>query len=433
MKVQHLSLLVLATIASVALMAQESITLEAYRQAVINYNQQVKVSRESTLASIANQKSSKSAFLPRIELQGQANLDLTSLDQFNAAKGSYHPYNYNAAFVLVQPIINGSVNDQYKVDKLTTQINQILETNVSDNISYQADVIYWTTAANKEFLIASEQYLADVKQLYKSIQLRYNEKYIAKNDLLMVNTRLKEAELQQKKAQTQYEISVQQFAILMGKPIDSVPNLAYKIDQSIGLPPRMSVDDVLAQRSDYKAAQLQVSLQENIRDLTLEKYNPYLGISVSAGYGTSNPNLGYKPQFLSLAQLNLRIPIIDFGERAQTRNSGQSAVNISKLQKELLSDQVNQEVNAAWTKVTQTQTQIQVATENLDNADQSLELNTFSYNEGKISIVDVLQSQISWIQAYGSKISAYLSYKISLADYNKALGVYSSYMSAAEK
>ncbi len=417
-------LFVIVLLVSTSVMAQQSYNLEKYREAVLNYNQQLKASKESTLASIANEKSSKSSFLPRLELQGQAGLDLTNMDLFDAPKGSYHPYNYNAALVLTQPIISGSVNDQYKVNKIATQISQISEKNVSDNISYQADVYYWTAAANKELLAASELYLSQIKELYKTIKTRYDEQYIAKNDLLMVNTRLKEAELQQKKAQTQYDLAVQQFNILMGIAPETALMLENKIDEKVLVPTKADLDQALRQRSDFKAAELQVNLQENVRDLTLDKYNPYLGISVTGGYGTTNPNYGDGHKFMSQALLTLKVPILNFGERAQTKNSAQSAVNISKLQQQQVVDQISQEINAAWTQVSQSQTQIDVASESLENANQSLELNTFSYKEGKISLVDVLQSQISWIQAYTNKISAHLTYKMAIAEYNRAMGTY---------
>lgn len=428
MKKYRLYLLTIAALLCTAVLkGQQSFSLDEYRLAVLNYNLALKSSQESTLAAVANEKSSKSAFLPRLDLQGQAGLDMTGLDLFDANKGEYHPYNYNAAFVLTQPIISGSVNGQYKVNKLASQISQITEKSVSDNISYQADVVYWTAAANKELLLASEMYLSNIQTLHKSIKNRYEEKYIAKNDLLMVNTRLKEAELLQKKAQTQYDLSVQQFNILMGVAPENALLIENKIDEQATVPAKIEYNQALAQRSDYKAAGLQINLQENVRDLTIEKFNPYLGVSVTAGYGTTNPYYGDGNRFMSQALLTLKVPIITFGERSQTRNAGQAAVNISRLQQAQVADQVSQEINAAWTKVSQSQMQIDVATESLENANQSLELNTYTYNEGKISLVDVMQSQIAWVQAYTNKVSAYLNYKIAIAEYNRSIGAYEQY------
>lgn len=49
-------------------------------------------------------------------------------------------------------------------------------------------------------------------------------------------------------------------------------------------------------------------------------------------------------------------------------------------------------------------------------------MNTFSYNEGKLPIIDVLSAQVSWLQAYTNVVSVNYQYKVALAEYAKALG-----------
>ena len=56
----------------------------------------------------------------------------------------------------------------------------------------------------------------------------------------------------------------------------------------------------------------------------------------------------------------------------------------------------------SWTKQTENTKQIDVAEEACKIAEENLDLNTFSYNEGKLPILDVLSAQLSWIQSYSS-------------------------------
>ena len=56
-------------------------------------------------------------------------------------------------------------------------------------------------------------------------------------------------------------------------------------------------------------------------------------------------------------------------------------------------------------------------------AEENLDLNTFSYKEGKLPILDVLSAQLSWIQSYSSLIQTWYQQKASLAQYNKAVGI----------
>ena len=86
-------------------------------------------------------------------------------------------------------------------------------------------------------------------------------------------------------------------------------------------------------------------------------------------------------------------------------------------------DQISQEVANSWTSLTENTKQIDVAEEACKIAEENLDLNTFSYKEGKLPILDVLSAQLSWIQSYSSLIQTWYQQKASLAQYNKAVGI----------
>ena len=88
---------------------------------------------------------------------------------------------------------------------------------------------------------------------------------------------------------------------------------------------------------------------------------------------------------------------------------------------QITKDQITLEVSNAWTNLTENTKQITVAEEACRIAEENLELNTFSYTEGKLPIIDVLSAQVTWIQSYSSLIQTWLQQKVSLADYNKAI------------
>lgn len=59
---------------------------------------------------------------------------------------------------------------------------------------------------------------------------------------------------------------------------------------------------------------------------------------------------------------------------------------------------------------------------NVRVASANLELNTFSYAEGKLPILDVLQSQLSWIQSCTNMVLSTHNYMVSVIDYRRAIG-----------
>ena len=82
---------------------------------------------------------------------------------------------------------------------------------------------------------------------------------------------------------------------------------------------------------------------------------------------------------------------------------------------------INEELSAALTKLTETEYQVKTAKETMNLANENLDLVTFSYNEGKASMVDVLSAQLSWTQAHTNLINAYLSEKMAIAEYRKVI------------
>ena len=131
--------------------------------------------------------------------------------------------------------------------------------------------------------------------------------------------------------------------------------------------------------------------------------------------------MGAKPEFNVITGLNCRCPVFDWGERRQTSRQQKAYVAIQELQQSYVSDGILQEYSNAISKVEESVRQVSAAKENMELADESLELITFSYNEGRSSMTDVLQAQLSWIQAQNNLISAYQTNKMAVAEYRKVI------------
>lgn len=410
-------------ILSGGLNAQQYMTLDTYRTKVMDYSQQLKQAKEQVLSATAKRKVSHTGLLPKIDLAATGSVDLTNLDLWNGPAGTYHPYSYFAGGTVTQSIwAGGAVQNQYRSDKIQEKISKENELLTLDNIYLQAELAYWALSANTDLLKIAQQYHQIIKSQYELINLRFEDGAIAKNDLLMITTRLKESELGVKKAETSYLIACQNFNILMGVAPNAVKENTENITLPLPSPMEVSFEEALSRRPDYKTAELQVSLAEQTRKLALSKFNPQISFQFQGGYGTSNPNIGPDGNAVALSTLNFSMPLFHWGERKNTNRQYRALLNNSLYNRQIVADNINQEVSNTWTSMDQSYTQIQVAEENLKLAQEALDLNTFSYNEGKITIADVLSSQLSWVQAYTNMITAHYSYKVAVAQYQKAIG-----------
>lgn len=401
---------------------QDFLSSEAYRDKVEAYSQVLKQQKLRTLASAESRKIAHTGFLPRIDINADGTLNMSALDAWNEPLGEYRNHTYQGVFVVSQPLYTGgALNAQHKIAQADERLSQLNEELTLDQIHYQSDAVYWNASASQAMLQAADKYQNIVRQQYDIIQDRFEDGMISRTDLLMISTRLKEAELQYIKARQNYKLALQRLNILMGiepnNPVDSL----YTIDKAPAPIQILSLDNVLQRRADYESTEINIIRSEAQRKAALSQFNPHLDMYFSGGWATATPNLGYDVSFNPIIGINLNIPIFRWGARFKTNRQQKAFIGIQKLQQSYIADNINEELSAALTNLTESESQVKTAKENMNLADENLDLVTFSYNEGKANMVDVLSAQLSWTQAHTNLINAYLSEKMAVAEYRRVI------------
>ncbi|MDE5639645.1 MAG: TolC family protein, partial [Odoribacter sp.] len=151
-------------------------------------------------------------------------------------------------------------------------------------------------------------------------------------------------------------------------------------------------------------------------------YLPQLALGIKENWGTTLINVDGERRFTTIAFANLSIPVFHWGERRQNVRASFLQEEIRELDRSKLTDQVSLELSSAWTIVSDLLKKTEIVNSSLDIAQNNLLLNTFSYNEGKLPIIDVLSAQVTWLQAYTSVISVHYQFKVAVAEYYKSAG-----------
>lgn len=401
---------------------QPYLSREAYRDKVEAYSQILKQQKLKTMASTEARKIAHTGFLPKIDANADGTLNMSDLSAWNEPLGEYRNHTYQGVFIVSQPLYTGgALNAQQKIAKADEKLNQLNEELTIDQIHYQSDAIYWNASASQAMLQAADKYQSIVKQQYDLIQDRFNDGMISRTDLLMISTRLKEAELQYIKARQNYTLALQKLNILMGEEPNNPVDSLYTIDNTSAPIEILSLENVLQRRADYESTEVNIMKSEAQRKAALSQFNPQLNMYFSGGWATATPNLGYDVSFNPIVGINLNIPIFRWGARFKTNRQQKAYIGIQKLQQSYVTDNINEELSAALTKLTETEYQVKTANETMNLANENLDLVSFSYNEGKANMVDVLSAQLSWTQAHTNLINAYLSEKMAIAEYRKVI------------
>ena len=399
----------------------QTLTVEEYRAKVLEYNQDIKQSREAVKAAIYALKGVKTGFFPKLQLSGNYSYQIEDVEFMQGVDLKHN--NYSAEAALSQNVYAGSmVRKQQEAAKLQKAIARLGEELTTDNIVYAADVSYWTLAANESLLYISQEFVLIVKELDGIVQKRFDEGAISKTDLLMVKTRLKEAELQESTRNMNYQTAMQSFKIMMGAPLEEKWVIIDSIQKPVIVPGLQPLEVALKRRADYQIAVQDFNLTKQQTKIIRSKYLPQLAVGVKETWGTPLINVSGDEKFATVAFAKLSMPIFNWGEKRQYVKQNRTMETSKELAMSKVEDQVKEELANAWVKLNENWRQVEIANSTLEIARENLKLNTFSYNEGKLPILDVLSSQATWLQAYTNVVSANYQYKVAYAEYVRILG-----------
>lgn len=413
--------IIIGTLFWAGTLVAQTLSVEQYRARVLEYNQDIKKSQEAVNSALYSLKSIKTGFFPKLDVAGNYSYQIENIEFFEGVDLKHDNYGVEAG--VVQNVYSGSaVRKQYDVAKLQHVVSQLVVEHTVDNMIYVADVSYWTVAANKDLYGLAQEYVNLVSELYGIVNKRFEEGAISKTDLLMVLNRLKEAELQLNTTSTNYRTALQSMNIMMGADPNAGVILVDSIQKVLWVPQQEGLDKALEKRADYQASVMNIEMARLQTDLVKSKYLPQVAVGLKEKYGTTLINVDGKAKWATTAFAQVSIPVFHWGEMRQNVRVSRSQEEIKELERSQLKDQVSKELNNAWVNVTEAAKKLDIVYSSLDIAKDNLILNTFSYNEGKLPILDVLSAQVSWLQAYTNVVSVNYRYKVALAEYAKALG-----------
>ena len=399
----------------------QTLTVEEYREKVLDYNQDIRQSREAVKAAIYALKGVKTGFFPKLQLSGNYSYQIEDVEFMQGVDTKHN--NYSAEAALSQSVYAGSmVRKQQEAAKLQKAIARLGEELTMDNIVYAADVSYWTLAANESLFYISQEFVLIVKELDEIVQKRFDEGAISKTDLLMVKTRLKEAELQESTRNMNYQTAMQSCKILRGGPLGVKWVIIDSIQKPMAIPGLQPLEVALKRRADYQIAVQDFNLTKQQTKIIRSKYLPQFAVGVKETWGTPLINISGDEKFATVAFAKVSMPVFNWGEKHQNVKRNRAMETSKELAMSKVKDQVKEELANAWVKLNENRKQVEIANSTLEIARENLKLNTFSYNEGKLPILDVLSSQATWLQAYTNVVSANYQYKVAYAEYIRILG-----------
>ncbi len=392
------------------------LNLEICRQMSLENSEIIKIA-DATLEKAENQKkAAHSAYFPNISASATAMYaDLEYKDEIIlpmppaginipieiATKGGI-----TAGVTAQQPIYAGgkisAVNNMAKIG--ISMANENKELKCAEN-KYEADQAYFTYISVKEKVKLAKKYRTLVDSLYTMVANSCELGMASPNDLLKVKVQLNEVILQQQKAENGLELARMSLCRVVGMPYSTLIMLNDSLKIS---PTAVTIDSVdVSNRVEYKLLSNQVTMTEQNIRMIRSDYMPTAGVAV--GYNYLNLNLQDRDNFNShgvnvMAQV--KIPITTFGERKGKIRAEKSELTIKQYELQHAQGLLTLEIEQAKLNLIDAELCVKLSEEALQQASENLRITQDSYEVGMETIVNLLQAQVSWQEAYNKNIDA---------------------------
>ena len=396
---------------------QAQITLQQYRSSVIDYSHTLRRAEATTEGAEADMQLARKEMLPSLGVSSEANYDLRVGDKARAVSWSMRAD-------VVQPIFYGGVIHATK-ERAEMLWNEALsrEQSAMLDVIYDADVAYWTPSRAEIYYRAIEDYRSIVASLRDVAAHRFEEGYTSKSDLLQVESRLSDAEYQLSRAKQQWMQALHNFNVMRGGDPPDVISLAESILDTMYLPEREDVAEVVLSHPDYVAAIASREASRWAVKVARAAYLPNVGAGIYGLWYPKTPNVrGAGTRLDGGVTLTMTTPIYHFGERRQAMRSARSNLRRAELLAVVIAYEIVLNESIGWTNLVSTLERVEAVRHNLNLATENLEISTYSYGEGLGTILDVLQAQLSWLQIYNNAIAAQYDYALAIAAYQYIIG-----------
>lgn len=397
---------------SLPVLAQQSTLLEKYRTMALDYNHDLKAAEKNIAASMEVEKSARADLKPK--LSGAASfqytgnpmeltLDIPSIGLSKTVEGKN--LNYGGSLSILQPVYTGGrVLESIRM----AQHQQALAGNqakaLNDAVCYQTDIQYWSAVARQEIVDVAEDFRNSIAALVKTIKERVEVGLVDPQDLLMAEVKLNEAEYQLLQAQSNFETGRMALNSMIGVRLEQPTELDAQI-------PIVVVSDSLwlstgMGRPEIQMAYDKIRIAESTKKLNDSQFKPQFYVGVEGSY--SSPGYNFKKDLDSnyAVYAKVSVPIFEWGKRRSEKRVSSFRIGMAEDNLNKVVDRVELEVSVARKALSQAIERVRLSESSLAKAEENEAKAVERYNEGKVSVVEVIDaqtyrqtSQVNYVQA----------------------------------
>ncbi len=460
-KIYKLMVLLLLPIAATA--QPMTITLEQCREMALENNLTLKSANEKVLSAEDIYKAYKTSYLPNFSISGSYLYSTASFSETiaggylptflpNLTTGELSPnvvgyaedgsaifssYAYmpdmvfdfevgsifNAGLQATQPIYTGGkISTATKLAKVGIAAAEVERTRSEAEVIMEADEAFYTYLKVEEMLLSANAYRTVVDEFYRQVESMLKSGMCTNSDLLKVQVKVNEAELNQIKAQNGVTLARMNLCYVVGLPISTLDidvvdsfNLQQSIDPTLDVTSRPEVE-LLAKSVEAKELEVKIA-----RSDFLPTVSAMASYSYTNGLTLNGENLfGSTPSFTGGVVVN--IPIFHWGEGRRKVSAARREVTMAENTQEDLVQKMTLELMQSINAYYESQVEVSLMERTVEQAEESLRQSNKRYTAGMETLSDSLEAQAVWQKAISDLIEARANQRLAYVRYCRSRG-----------
>lgn len=425
--------------------AQTTLTLdESIRMAKEN-NRRTEAARQQILASRYTLRSTKALFLPSVSLSGGAlystsdgsyssgggNLPVLGIDGMPTGQTAFFPgidlaysldWVYGGGVKVEQPIyMGGKIRTAYRISKIGNELALQNKRLTEAEIIVETSRAYAETVRAKESMHVAATYHDLLAELMRTMESACRHGLKSQNDLLKVQVRLHESELNMRRAENAYRLTRMNLCHYTGLPLtetidvdSTLPDADYSTRPDAGI----------CNRPEYRMLEKQTELARQKIAAARSELLPQIGLAGQYGYTNGLDLNGQRmlDGWNATVGVQVSIPIFHFGQRMNKVKAAQAQYARAQAERDDTNERLTLEMASAYNNLDESLLERSLAEVSVVSAEENLRTSRLQYEKGVETLSDYLEAQVLWQQAQQTRVDARVNCYLRWLEYRKATG-----------
>ena len=329
-----------------------------------------------------------------------------------------------AGILVEQPIyMGGKVMTAYQMSKLGQQMAEQGAQLSQNEVIVQVQEAYALAVRANEMHKVAVRYDSLLQSLQVDVQNAEKHGLRSHNDVLKVQVKLSEAELQMRQAENGQRLATMNLCHYIGLPLTTqvvvdadafavAPDVQADRLADVSARPEYSI---LAMKSELAAKQVKIERAEYLPQVVLAGTYSYVD-----GFEVAGSKLFNKP--VAAVMLNVVVPLYHANAGINKIRSSRLEAERAQLEQDDLIEKMNLELAQAANNLDEAFLEVDLANKSLVQTEDNLRSSRSAYNLGTESLSDLLEAQTLWQQAYAKLANAKANLFVAATKYQKAAG-----------